>query len=255
MLSARAKRFLAEHATRHPPMPEGAIRAAAGDLPGDAVEALVRFEASYGGLWYRVIGGNPMEHGLDGEVEVHDTPLGPAFTGILDGAWTWPVDVLLDGRTALDLGSWPFRVIDRSVEQRIEKHALLVEVKGWPHRTYTCRTPPRVAPVADERLLPPAVPEASGPADLWWRDDDTAVEATLHAWGGGQDLWTVRHFGRVLHLAHHADPIVYAAMGHETVPATWCILCSEPVAPERMCPPPPASPQTSGGRLRRRAGG
>ncbi|MEV4133211.1 hypothetical protein AB0J72_13710 [Dactylosporangium sp. NPDC049742] len=242
MLSARAQRFLAEHATRHPPMPEAAIRAAAGDLPGDAVEALVRFEASYGGLRYPVIVGNPMDHGLDGEVAVHDTPLGPAFAGIVDGDWTWGVDVLLDGRTAMDLGEWPYRVIDRSVDQRIEKHALLAEVRQWPHRTYTCRTPPHVAPVTDERLLPPSVPEASGPADLWWRDDGTAVEATLHAWGGRHDLWTVRHFSRMLHLAHHADPVVYVAMGHETVPATWCSICSEHVPPEWTCPLTPDSP-------------
>ncbi|MFF5228164.1 hypothetical protein [Dactylosporangium sp. NPDC000521] len=242
MLSARAQRFLAEHATRHPPMPEAAIRAAAGDLPGDAVEALVRFEATYGGLQYPVIVGNPMDHGLGGGVAVHDTPLGPAFTGIVDGDWTWGVDVLLDGRTALDLGEWPIRVIDRSVEQRIEKHALLVEVREWPHRTYICRTPPLVAPVADERPLPPAVPEASGPADLWWRDDDTAVEATLLAWGDGRDSWTVRHFHRTLHVAHHADPIVYAAMGHETVPATWCYLCSGHVAPGSHCLQPQAPP-------------
>jgi hypothetical protein len=233
-LSDRARSFLTRHATRHHQMDEAAVRASAviradgreEPAPDELVETLVWFEERYGGLFYPVLGSNEMEYGLDGGVAFHHTPLGPAFTGILDGGRTWGVDVLLDGSTAMDLGSWPYRVIDRSIDQRIEKHALLVEVRDWWHRTYTCSTPPHVSPVADERPLPPAVPEASGPADLWWRDDDTAVQATLHRWGWGRDSWVVRHFVRTVHLAAEADPLVHAAMGHETVPATWCVLCS-----------------------------
>jgi hypothetical protein len=51
-------------------------------------------------------------------------------------------------------GQWAYRVIDRSVDQRLERHALLVEVRGWYHRTFTCDTPPGIAPVADESRLP-----------------------------------------------------------------------------------------------------
>jgi hypothetical protein len=73
-----------------------------------------------------------MEYGLDGDPTGYPTPLGLAFAGILDGDWTCGVDVLTDGSTAMAPGRWPHRVIDRSVDQRLEKHALLVSVRHWP---------------------------------------------------------------------------------------------------------------------------
>ena len=160
---------------------------------------------------------------------------GLAFGGIVDGDWTWAVDVLVDGSTAMGPGQWPYRVIDRSVDQRIEKHALLVEVREWFHRTFECLTPPHVLPVTDETVLPMAVPEASGPAELWWSDQDVAVQATLSSWPPTQDRWTVRYFARTLHQAADANPTVYRAMGHETIPAAWRILCSDVVAPGTTC--------------------
>ncbi|MEU6074102.1 hypothetical protein [Micromonospora sp. NPDC047074] len=205
--------------------------------PYDLVEAMIRFEERYGGLWYPVIGSNGMEYGLDGDVVAHRSPLGLAFTGILDGDWTWGVDVLADGRTAMGPGQWSYRVIDRSVDQRLERHALLVTVSGWFHRTFTCYTPRDVVPVLDERRLPQCVPEATGPTELWWLDEDTgvAVQAQLSAWPHDQDEWTMRYFTRTPAQAADANPVVFSATVHETVPALWCTLCSHLVEPGRTC--------------------
>jgi hypothetical protein len=79
-----------------------------------------------------------MEYGLDGEVRTAETPWGRAFAGVLDGSWTWSLDVLADGRTAMAPGTWPYLIIDRCVDQRLEAHALLAEVRGRPHRTFEC---------------------------------------------------------------------------------------------------------------------
>ncbi|GAA3213801.1 hypothetical protein [Dactylosporangium siamense] len=201
----------------------------------ELADVLVRFEERYGGLCYPGFGGNDMHHGLRGARFV-DTPLGLGFDGIVDGDWTWGVEVLLDGGTVMDLGEWRCRRIDRSVDQRIEKHALLAEVRGWRHhQTFACRTPPDVLPMVDERWLPPPVPEATGPADLWWGDEDVAVQATLWSWPPEADRWIVRYFARVWEKAGDADRTVYAAMGHETVPARWCYLCDTSVAAGYKC--------------------
>jgi hypothetical protein len=82
-------------------MDEHAIRSAAaldrdgnrGPVPDSLAEAMVWFERRYGGLLYRVIGGNGMEYGLDGEPTGYLNPHGLAFTGVIDGDWTWPIDV------------------------------------------------------------------------------------------------------------------------------------------------------------------
>ncbi|MEH1016952.1 hypothetical protein V6U90_28115 [Micromonospora sp. CPCC 206060] len=207
--------------------------------PCELVEAIVRFEERYGGLWYPVIGANGMEYGLDGDVVVHRSPLGLAFTGIVDGDWTWGVDVLADGRTAMGPGTWPYRVIDRSVDQRLESHALLVAVSGWFHRTFTCYTAREVVPVVDERRLPQRVPEATGPTELWWLDEDAgvAVQAQLRAWPQDRDEWIIRYFTRTPTQAADANPVVFGATVHETVPALWCTLCSRRVEPGRTCHP------------------
>ncbi len=228
------------------------IRSAAGLRVEDRVEAappglvaaMVGFEERYGGLWNPVVGANGMEHGLDGEPIGHCGPLGPAFPGILDGDWTWPVDVLIDGRTAMGPGRWAYRVIDASVDQRLERHALLVTVSGWFHRTFTSCTASGVVPVMDERQLPLRVPEASGPAERWWLDDDAgvAVQATLSAWPPERDVWTWRYFARTAVRAADANPTIFRATVHETVPALWCGICSGPVVPGRTC----LSPHSSG---------
>lgn len=201
----------------------------------ELVEAVVRFEERYGGLSYTVLGGNDMEYGLDGDLAGYHTPWGRAFGGILDGDWTWDLGVLLDGRTVMEPGRWPYRVIDRSVTQRLERHALLVEVRGWFHRSFECLTPPHVGLMADESPLPPPVPEATGPAELWWSGRDIAVQATLSGWPPEGDRWTVCYFARTTRQVADADPTVYAAVGHETAPALWCAVCSRPVASGMTC--------------------
>ncbi|MFI2661860.1 hypothetical protein [Micromonospora carbonacea] len=206
-------------------------------VPDELIEAMVRFEERFGGLWYPVVGSNGMEYGLAGDAVVHRGPLGLAFTGIVDGDWTWGIDVLADGRTAMGPGRWSYRVIDRTVDQRLESHAMLVTVSGWFHRTFTCYTPRDVVPVVDERRLPRRVPEATGPTESWWLDDDAgvAVQAQLSAWPNDRDVWTIRYFTRAPAQVADANPVVFGATIHETVPALWCTLCSHLVEPGGTC--------------------
>ncbi|MFG1904627.1 hypothetical protein [Micromonospora carbonacea] len=205
--------------------------------PDELIEAMIGFEERFGGLWYPVIGSNGMEYGLDGGVVVHRGPLGLAFTGIVDGDWTWGIDILADGRTAMGPGQWSYRVIDRSVDQRLESHAMLVTVSGWFHRTFTCHTPREVVPVVDERRLPQRVPEATGPTESWWLDDDAgvAVQVQLSAWPNDRDVWTIRYFTRAPAQTADANPVVFGATIHETVPTLWCALCSHQVGPGGTC--------------------
>ncbi|GAA3755156.1 hypothetical protein GCM10022225_44880 [Plantactinospora mayteni] len=205
--------------------------------PSELVEAMVRFEVRYGGLWYPAVGPNGMEYGLDGDATVHRSPLGLAFTGIMDGARTSGIDILADGQTAWGPGRWSYRVIDRSVDQRLESHALLVAVSDWCHRTFTCYTPRDVNPVVDERRLPQPVSEATSPTEFWWLDDDAdiAVQARLSAWPPERDEWTLRYFARTPAQAAEANPTVFGATVHETVPALWCTLCSQLIEPGRTC--------------------
>ncbi|MBL7252895.1 hypothetical protein [Paractinoplanes lichenicola] len=215
-------------------MTEAAIRSTADDPR--LADAMVAFEERYGGLSYSITGGNTMDYGLEGETSAHDTPYGLAFTGIVDGHWTWGVDVLLDGRTAMGPGRWPSRVVDRSLEQRLERHAMLYEVHEWYHQPFECFTPSNVGLIADEAGLPPPVPEAGGPAELWWSGPDVAVQARLVGWPPERDRWAVRYFARHPRLVlYDAAPAIFAALWHETVPASWCTLCSEPVAVGRPC--------------------
>jgi hypothetical protein len=224
-------------------MPEQQIQSGAwltvGELrepaPDDLVSAMIRFERRYGGLTYPLISGNSMDYGLDGDTTGHRTEHGIAFTGILDGDWTWGVDVLIDGRTGMSPGSWPFRIIDRSVDQRLEKHALLAAVREWPHRTYECQTPPGVRPIIDDDTLSCVVPEASGPTDLWWNDDTTAVEVSLRSWPPEHDCWTVRYFTRIPGLLAEADQIIRTRVRGKSTPANWCSLCACWLTADQAC--------------------
>ncbi len=240
-VSDRVRRFLAARGSRGPALGEAAIRGAARleiggrvePAPPELVEAMVRFERRYGGLRYRVVGGNAHDYGLDGDATGFRGALGTAFAGIVDGDWTWVVDLLADGSTSMGPGAWPDRVIDRSVAQRLEKHALLVEVRDRPHRAFQIRTPPHGLEVDAARMPLPAVPEATGPADRWWSDASAAVEISLSCWPPGEDTWRVRCFAD--------DPLplvaaVRAAVGGGTVvPEEWCELDSRSLAPDEVC--------------------
>jgi hypothetical protein len=74
---------------------------------------MIRFEDRYGGLWYRLLSSNGMEHGLDGEATAYPSADGWSFPGIVDGDQTWAVDILLDERTVMTLAGQP-RIINSS---------------------------------------------------------------------------------------------------------------------------------------------
>jgi hypothetical protein len=244
-VSGRLRKFLAD-AVRRETMSEDEVRSAAAvqvdgrrsPAPADVVAAMVGFERRYGGISYPLIVGNPMEYGLDRDVTAYPTRDGTAFAGILDGDWNWAVDVLADGRTAMAPGAWSSRVIDRTVDQRLEKHALLAAVRSWPHRAYECFTPAGVRPTVRDELLPPPVLEATGPADLWWFDEVTAVQLTLHGWPPRHDHWIVRVFARADHLLAGEDTIVRSAVhGGLAKPAGWCELCLRGLPGGNACHP------------------
>jgi hypothetical protein len=245
-VSGRLRGFLAGHAERTAAMTAEDIAAAAALLvdgrrraaPPDLVAAMVIFESRYGGLCYPLVVGSAMEYGLDGDVTACPTLYGPAFTGILDGDWICGVDVLPDGRTAMAPGAWPRRIIDRSVDQRLEKHAMLATVRRWPHRAYECFTASGRPPAVRDELLPPAVPEATGPADRWWFDDVTAVQVTLHGWPPRYDHWIARVFTRDGQLLAGEDSIVRSAVhGGRARPAGWCELCTRGLPGLNFCDP------------------
>lgn len=239
--------------------------------PAEAVDFMIGFEQRYGGLWYYILGGNGMEHGLGGEATLHETESGLALRSILDGSWTARLDVLTDGRTMMSLGrGLPAVVIDRSVEQRIEGHALLAEAGLWPHRMFALSVPAGSEPElsASRDALPPLADEATGPADRWWFGGDRAVLLRLRAWShrpkaGGDtrftDRWSVWCFTRDAgELAGAADRFSRAFVGAAQLEEDWCTLCGRSVAAGESClpsraprpihpPGPPISRQRSDG--------
>ena len=178
-VSPRVRRLLDAHARRYcEPMDSDRVRelarverATGPDRPTSAaVEFIVGFEQRYGGLWYRAFGDNGIEYGLEGGTTLYETDLGIALPAILDGDTTARMYLLPDGRTTVWTGRGnPSMVIDSSLQQRIENHALVAESRSWPHQVFslTCALHAGPGLLADQ--LPPPVPEASGPANLWLR--------------------------------------------------------------------------------------
>ncbi|MEU0521914.1 hypothetical protein [Streptosporangium sp. NPDC006007] len=167
------------------------------EAPAEAVEAMIAFEQRYGGLWCPALGPSGMDYGLDGDTRVYWTAQEWAFYGIVDGDWTWRVEVLLDGRAGMTLADKPLRILNRSVDQRLEAHALLLTVRHWPHLTLELAIPRGMIPALVGADLPPWVDEASGPVDLWWFDGASAVHLCLdNWWTKDHDIWVARCFSR-----------------------------------------------------------
>lgn len=204
-------------------------------VPGEAVEAMVRFEEQYGGLCYPLLGGNDMEYGLFGEATVTWTDRGWVFPGILDGDFTEGVDVLLDGRTMVTLGGTA-RVINRSVRQRLESDALLSSLRRWPHTTLQVTTEPGQPPAVDVQALPGQIEAATGPADSWWFDGETAVHLNLHVWWTERDRWLVNCFAKSPDLV---SAVVENLPGvpADTAAVNWCMLCGHAVELGQVCLP------------------
>ncbi|TQL97851.1 hypothetical protein FB559_3459 [Actinoallomurus bryophytorum] len=254
-VSARVRSFLAAYGRRaYQSMSAERVKSLActfgGEVnespaPAEVVAAMVAFEERYGGLETRLPDRNPTEYGLDGEARAQWTPYGWAFTAILDGPQTWPVDVLIDGRTAMAMPRAPYRIINSSVEQRLESDALKAAVRSWRHRALTATAERLAIPAVANKLLPPRVAEATGPADLWWSDDQIAVHLRLFNWWRGRsehapdrDTWTVRCFTRDPTTLDEAIAAVRAGFsGLATPEETWCSLCGRFVPPGQSCPP------------------
>ncbi|MFI8389079.1 hypothetical protein [Streptomyces sp. NPDC085540] len=206
-------------------------------MPHQAIEAMIRFEERYGGLWYPLLGSNGMEHGLDGEATVYPSIDGWGFAGILDGDQTWTVDVLLDERTVLMLAGQP-RIINSSMLQRLECHAQLAQVRGWPHVTLGLATEPGQEPGVAEAHLPSPDGEATGPADKWWGDDETVIHLELHKWWGDVDIRVARCFTRRADdLPAAVESVRRAVTGGVWRDEDWCGLCSHFRLPEQPCLP------------------
>ncbi|MGC5289554.1 hypothetical protein [Micromonospora sp. DT231] len=236
-VSARVARFLGTHGERWPSTPAERIRRSASAdgpdgplavVPDELVAVAVAFEERYGGLAYRLkTDGNHMEYGLEGPAYFRWTAdLGWMFPAALDGAWTWGVDVLLDGRTAMAPGNWPYRLIDRTIEQRLEKHALLAEVRRWPHVTLTYETATLVSPTVTLSGVP-EVREATGPADRLWYDGAVAACLSLRGWPAGRDRWVLRCFSRTRSgLSGVLDQL--SEIGELD---DWCSICGRALRP------------------------
>jgi hypothetical protein len=206
--------------------------------PAEMVTAMLEFEERYGGLSYRLLSANPMGYGLDGQPVGYRTGHGWAFGGVLDGDWTAVMDVLVDGRIAFAPGRALSRVIDRTVDQRLEKHALLAEVRTWPHRAFTITVPPGLIPQLATGGLPPVATEATGPATMWWHDQGRAVQLDLDSWWQDRDDWILRCFTRHRHdLAGAVAATQTAANSLHPSEATWCGICVNQVPAGQVCLP------------------
>jgi hypothetical protein len=246
-MSPRVRAFLTTHAERGQAMTAERIRATARavdstgapvPVPPETVTAMIEFEERYGGLGYRLLSGNRIGYGLGGEAVAYQTGLGWAFPAILDGDWTWTVDLLVDGRASMAMPApAPYKVINSSVGQRLESHALLAAVRHWPHRGFTVAVPPAVTPTLADQLLPPAVPEATGPAEMWWYARDLAVQLELHSWWEEDDSWTMRCFTRQPDALDDAVTAVTRSLRGPAVEGEdWCSLCAHLVPAGRSCP-------------------
>ncbi|WP_405861550.1 hypothetical protein OG361_39605 [Streptomyces sp. NBC_00090] len=204
-------------------------------VPPEAVEAMIRFEERYGGLWYPLLGSNGMEHGLDGGTLVHRGADGWSFSGIVDGDWTSTVDVLLDQRTAMTLAGRS-RVINRSIRQRMESHAQLSLVRDRPHITLAVGMAPGRVPAVAGVGLPAVDVEATGPADRWWVGGGTAVHLELHKWWGDEDLWVARCFTeRARDLPAAVDSVRRSVTGGMWREEEWCAVCAHSREPAQPC--------------------
>ncbi|MFD5874742.1 hypothetical protein [Streptomyces sp. NPDC060322] len=247
-MSPRLRDFLKPRARRYAPTPADRIRRYATTVDDDGsehpaetdiVDAMIRFEERYGGLCYAPRGGNDHEYGLFGHPTVHRTSHGSAFPGILDGSWTRRVDVLADGRTAMPIPGVAHRVIDRSIDQRLEADALLTGVHQWPHLVLHTTTGPGADPQVAEAHLPPRAHEATGPSDMWWFDGTSAVNLRLHRWWttSRRDTWIVRCFVPDGDGLDRTAAAVRAAVPDlATAVDDWCSLCTRFIDPGRSCP-------------------
>ncbi|MFF3107812.1 hypothetical protein ACFVSN_01395 [Kitasatospora sp. NPDC057904] len=249
-VSPRLRSFLSQRARRHPPTPadrfthytptvdDTGFKPPTG--PG-IVDAMIRFEERYGGLSYSPRGGNASEYGLDGAPSAHWTSHGWAFPGILDGPGTYRLDVLADGRTAIPVPGLTHRLINSSVDQRLEADALLAGVYRWPHLVLRTATPLGVAPSVAEEHLPPRVREATGPADMWWSDDRSAFHLELYSWWTPRttcDTWIVRCFAVDGEALGRAASVLRAAVpGLTGAHFDWCSLCRRGVDTGELCLP------------------
>lgn len=230
-------RALLSRARRYPTMDPALLKKQASAFKAEGrgepasaatLEAMLRFEERYGGLWYPVLGSNGMEHGLQGEPIVEAGTHGWTICGgIIDGDHTWPLDVLLDGRTVMNLAEHP-RIINRILAQRLESHAQLMLVRSWPHATLRTTTERHADPQVTGLDIVTLDAEATGPADRWWTTGGIAIHLELDTWWDARDTWHVRCFAR----RESALPTVVRAAqqaisGAIALEYDWCALCGE----------------------------
>ncbi|MDP9863873.1 MULTISPECIES: hypothetical protein [Streptosporangium] len=199
---------------------------------------MIAFEQRYGGLRCPALGPNGMDYGLDGDTRVHSTAQGWAFYGIVDGDWTDSVKVLLDGRAGMALAGKPLRVLHRSVDQRLEAHALLLAVRHWPHLTLELAIPQGTIPPLVGTDLPPRIDESSGPADLWWFDGASAVHLCLNNWWTrNHDIWVARCFSQDAATLNRIKESLLDEVTELLQPGeVWCSLCGRHITSGRPCP-------------------
>jgi len=216
----------------------------------EVVEHMADFEQQFGGLWYSILKEreNGMEYGLQGDCTLFRTRFGPAFRAIMDGALTEPLHILPDGRTLIGLGlSTPDRVIDSSVIQRIEGHALLAVAGRWAHHRYPFETAYGADPAVNTEAFPPAVPRATGPTKRWWLDGDRAVLLRLRSWWtrvrgtgimtAGPDRWTMWCFSRTEAGLAWASGRQADIGGIPVADSGWCVVCARSTPGSLNCKP------------------
>jgi hypothetical protein len=99
-------------------------------------------------------------------------------------------------------------------------------------------TNPGQEPTVDEARLPASDAEATGPADKWWGNDETAIHLEVHKWWGGEDIWVTRCFARQAeNLTVMVEAVKRAVTGGVWRDEKWCPLCSNFRQPVQPCLP------------------
>jgi hypothetical protein len=116
---------------------------------------------------------------------------------------------------------------------------------------YTLTAPSGAEPTVGTGAFPPAVPEATGPADRWWPDSDRAVLLRLRSWwtrhagtgmiAAGFDHWTMWCFARAQRGLAWASARRGDIPGDPVAGRDWCVICARSTPEDVSCRPAASS--------------
>lgn len=226
---------------------------------GGLERAILDFEERFGGLRY-VVRGASLEHGygIEGDLVISEGIRGLGFEGVFDGEWAAAVLVHADGSTAMTLDGSPYRMIDDSLVQRLEKHARQWVTRMWPHRTWLIDAPFNSSGVSLVDCGLQLVSVASGPADRWWVGTwggiDCQVELSLVRFSVEGEVWALRAYAMEVAILYDDGMLTALKVGDglSFSSAVQCEFCDAEMSSAGVCMP---EKKRTSRRLKRLLGG